>query len=102
MALTFRRRRSNEQANAALELTLLARTILDVNDDTVVSIGEHDCGDPGCCGTRTVVLVLRAGRPTKAIEIEKPIKSVTRGDLSDALAPLAALACAPKAPSRTT
>ena len=102
MALTLRRKGADGRTDAALELTLLARAILDVNDDTVVSIGEHDCGDPGCCGPRTVVLVLRAGHPTKAIEIEKPLKSVTHGDLSQALAPLAALACAPEAPSRTT
>jgi hypothetical protein len=102
MALTFRRKGPDGRTDAALELTLLARAILDVNDDTVVSIGEHDCGEPGCGGPRTVVLVLRAGHPTKAIEIEKPIKSVTRVDLSKALAPLAALACLPTAHSRTT
>jgi hypothetical protein len=101
MALTFRRNGSDGRTDAALELTLLARAILDANDDTVVSIGEHDCGEPECCGTRTVVLVLRAGYPTKAVQIEKPIKSVTHGDLSEALAPLAALACAPRAQSRT-
>jgi hypothetical protein len=101
MALTFRRKHADEQTHAALELTRLARAILNINDDTVVSIGEHDCGDPGC-GTRTVVLVLRAGHPTKAIQIEKPLKSVTRGDLSEALARLGELARAPTTQSRTT
>jgi hypothetical protein len=91
MALTFKRRGSDGRSDAALELTLLARAILDAHDDTVISISEHDCGDPGCCGTRTAVLILRAGHPTKAIAIEKPIRSVTRVDLSEALAPLAAL-----------
>jgi hypothetical protein len=93
MALALRRKRADGRTDAAFELTLLARAILEANDDTVVSVGEHDCGDPEC-GTRTVVLVFRAGHPTKSIQIEKPLKSVTRGDLSEALAPLAALASA--------
>ncbi|MPZ38644.1 MAG: hypothetical protein GEU95_11345 [Rhizobiales bacterium] len=101
MALTYRRKDPDARADAVLELTLQARAILNVHDDTVVSIGEHDCGEPGCCGRRTVVLVLRAGHPTKAIQIRKPIQNVTRVDLSKALAPLAAMARTPKARSRT-
>jgi hypothetical protein len=94
VALRFGRQGSGRRAIAVLELTRLARAILDVDDETVVSISEHDCGDPGCCGSRTVVLVLRAGHPTKAVEIGKPLEGVTRADLSEALVPPAALACA--------
>jgi hypothetical protein len=87
MALNFRSKRSEGRVNAALELTVQVRAILDVDDDTVVSISEHDCGEPGCSGTRTVVLLLRPGQPTEAIKIEKPIESVSHADLTAALVP---------------
>ena len=74
MALISRRKCADDRAAAALELTRLARAVLSAHDDTVVSIGEHDCDDPECSGTRTVVLILRARHPTKAIQIEKLIK----------------------------
>jgi hypothetical protein len=103
MSLFFRRKRSDSRTDAAIELTLQARAILDVDDDTVVSISQHDCDEPGCCGgARTIVLVLRPGHPTKGIKIEKPIESVTRDDLSEALALFAAPASAPETHSRTT
>ena len=86
MSMKFRSKRSAGRVNAALELTLQVRTILDVDDDTVVSISEHDCGEPGCSGTRTVVLLLHPGQPTKAIKIEKPMESVSHADLTAALA----------------
>jgi len=79
---------ANRRSGAALDLTLQARKILGADDDTVITVGEHDCGDPGCGPTRTVVLVLRPSRPTKAVKIDKPIDRVTKADLSAALAPL--------------
>jgi hypothetical protein len=101
MALNFRSKRSDGRTNAALELTLQVRVILNVDDDTVISISEHDCGEPGCRGTRTVVLILRPGQPTKTIKFEKPIESVTRADLTAALASLSSAACTPKTQVRT-
>jgi hypothetical protein len=90
MALFFRNRMaSNRRKDAVFELMAKARAILRPDDDTVVSVSEHDCRDSGCCGARTVVLVMRPDQPTEAVKIEKPIESVTQADLSDALAPLA-------------
>jgi hypothetical protein len=92
MALLFRRMKEKdtaERTDAVLTLTSHARSILDVDDDTVVSVSEHDCSGSGCCGSRTFVLILRPGHPTQAITIEKPILQVTRADLAQALAPLA-------------
>jgi hypothetical protein len=66
-----------------------ARGILNVEEDAVVSVSEHDCGDPECRGVRTVILIMRLDRPTQAIKINKPLDAVTVADLSDALAPLA-------------
>jgi hypothetical protein len=90
MTLFSKRNGSSARTNAVLELTLQVRAILDVDDDAVVSISEHDCGDPECGGLQTVILVLRPGQPTKAVRIAKPSESVTRHDLSEALVPSAA------------
>jgi hypothetical protein len=47
---------SQRRKDAALDLMIRARGILNVDDDAVVSVSEHDCGDPDCRGARTVSL----------------------------------------------
>jgi hypothetical protein len=90
MALLFRNRAAAaRRARAALELTMQARTILKADNDTVVSVSEHSCGDPEC-GSQTVILVLRPRQPTEAIKIGKPLEAVTSIDLCSALAASAA------------
>jgi hypothetical protein len=90
MALFFRNRTtSNRRKDAAFDLMMKARAILRIDDETVVSISEHDCRDSRCCGARTVVLVMRPDEPTQAAKIDKPIDRVTQADLSNALAPIA-------------
>jgi hypothetical protein len=90
MALFFRRRTaSGRRKDAALDLMIQARAILGVEDDAVVSVSEHACGDPGCGDARTVILVMRPDRPTEAIKIDKPLDAVTPADLSAALVPAA-------------
>ena len=89
-AFFFRRKSSNRRRDAALELKLHALTVINADDDTVVSISERYCGDPGCGGTRTIVLVMHPRRPTEAVKIDKPLEQVTQSDLADALAPLVA------------
>ena len=89
-AFFFRRKSSNRRRDAALELKLHALTVINADDDTVVSISERDCGDPGCGGARTIVLVMHPRRPTEAVKIDKPLEQVTQSDLADALAPLVA------------
>jgi hypothetical protein len=90
MTLFSRRNGSSARTDAVLELTLQVRAMLDIDDDAVVSISEHDCGDPECGGLQTVILVLRPDQPTTAVKIAKPSESVTRDDLSEALVPSAA------------
>src|SRR6267142_6501390 len=84
----FRRKTSNRRTDAAHELKVHARTVINADDDTVVTISERDCGDPGCGGARTIVLVMHPRRPTEAVKISKPLEQVTQSDLTDALAPL--------------
>ena len=66
------------------------RTAINADDETIVTISERDCGDPGCGGARTIVLIMHPTRPAEAVGIDKPLDQITRADLSNALAPLAA------------
>jgi hypothetical protein len=84
------RKTSNRRNDAALELKVQVRTLINADDDTVVSVSERDCGDPGCGGTRTIVLMMHPGRATEAVKIDKPLEQVTQSGLADALAPLVA------------
>jgi hypothetical protein len=62
-----------------------ARTILKAGDNVGVSVLELDCCAGGCCGSETVILVMREDRPTEAITIGKPLETVTYADLEAAL-----------------
>lgn len=74
--------------------------VINADDETVVSLSERDCGDPGCGGARTIVLVMHPRRPTAAVGIDKPLDHVTQSDISDALAPLVAQNRLPEPPSK--
>ncbi len=80
----------SERGNqAALDVITQAHALLNGDDDTVVSVSEHNCGDPRC-GTQTVVMVMRRSQPTRSVKIKKTLDAVTSADLSVALAPLLA------------
>jgi hypothetical protein len=99
-AFFFPRKTSNRRRDAALQLKEHARTVINADDETVVSVSERDCGDPGCGGARTIVLIMHPRRPTEAVKIDKPLEQITRTELSDALAPLAAQTGLPEPPSK--
>jgi len=86
----FPRKTSNHQWNVVRELKEYARTAINADDETIVTVSERDCGDPVCGGARTIVLIMHPRRPTEAVKIDKPLEQITQTDLSDALAPLAA------------
>jgi hypothetical protein len=85
-AFFFPRKTSNRRSNAVLELKEHVRMAINADDETVVSVSERDCGDPGCGGARTVVLIMHPRRPTDAVKIDKPLEQITQKDVSDALA----------------
>ena len=82
------------------ELKEHARTAINADDETIVTVSERDCGDPVCGGARTIVLIMHPRRPTEAVTIDKPLEQITRTDLSDALAPLAAQTGLPQPSSK--
>ncbi|TMJ22559.1 MAG: hypothetical protein E6G93_06280 [Alphaproteobacteria bacterium] len=87
--LFFPRKTSNHRWNAVRKLKEQARTAINADDETIVTISECDCGDPDCGGVRTIVLIMHPTRPTEAVKIDKPFEQITQADLCDALAPLA-------------
>jgi hypothetical protein len=90
-AFFFPRKTSNRRRDAAaLELKVQVRTVINADDDTVVTVIERDCIDPGCGGARTTVLIMHPRRTTEAVEIDKPLEHITQSDLTDALAPFVA------------
>src|ERR1700730_9346 len=99
-AFFFPRKISNRRSDAALQLKEHARTVINADDETVVSVSERDCGDPGCGGARTIVLIMHPRRPTEAVKIDKPLEQITRTELSDALAPLAVQSGLPEPSSK--
>jgi hypothetical protein len=103
-AFLFPRKTSNRRSDAALQLKGHARKVINAHDETVVSVSvserERDCGDPGCGGARTIVLIMHPRRPTEAVKIDKPPEQITRTELSDALAPLAAQTGLPEPSSK--
>jgi hypothetical protein len=101
MALLFQRKAPDLRAGATAKLVAHARTVIGADDDTAVSVSQHDCGDPAC-RSATIVLVMRAKQPTEAVKIDKPLEQVTQADVSDALAPLTARAGASHPVSRAS
>ncbi|UHC15969.1 hypothetical protein LRS73_26400 [Methylobacterium currus] len=75
------RARAREQASARQDLTARARRILALTDEDALSVNEIACADPGCPDTETVILLMRARMPTRALKIGKPIEGVTDGDI---------------------
>ena len=88
MTVLFFPRKPNLQWNAVLELKKHARMALNADDETIVCISERDCSD--CGGARTIVLIMHPARPPEAVAIDKPLEQVTRIDLFNGLASLAA------------
>jgi hypothetical protein len=94
--LFFPRKTSNHRWNAVRN----ARTAINADDETIVTISERDCGNAGCGGARTIVLIMHPRRPTEAVGIDKPLEQITQTDLSNALAPLTAQTGLSEPPSK--
>jgi hypothetical protein len=86
----FPRKTSNLQWNVVRKLREHARTAINADDETIVTISERDCGDPLCGGA--IVLIMHPRRPPAAVKIDKPLEQITQKDLYTALRPLAARA----------
>ena len=79
--------RPRPESDAIARVKAWAVAILAGSADTTVAVNEIVCLDPGCPGTETVILVMAAGRKTRAAKVAKPVREVTEDDVAGALAP---------------
>ncbi len=76
------RARSAERSALATRLKGLIGPYLGLGDDDAISVNEIACADPGCPDMETIVLVMRAGQPTRALRIRKPMEAVEEADIA--------------------
>ncbi|GJE69676.1 hypothetical protein [Methylorubrum podarium] len=67
------RARSAGLAQAAARAKAVLRPALDLGEADALSVNEIACADPGCPDVETVVLVMRAGEPTRALRFRGPL-----------------------------
>lgn len=76
------RARSAERAEVASRLKQELRSALNLGDADTLAVNEIACADPGCPDMETIVLVMRAGAPTRALRIRRPIDAVDAHDIA--------------------
>ncbi|KRQ91697.1 hypothetical protein CQ10_36665 [Bradyrhizobium valentinum] len=98
MTVVFFPRSPRHQWNVVRALKEHARTAINADDETIITVSER--GDSGRGGARTIVLIMHPRRPAEAVSIDKPLEQITQTDLADALAPFAAPTGLPEPPSK--
>ncbi|WP_232628250.1 hypothetical protein [Methylobacterium sp. Leaf118] len=80
VSLTAWRARSAGLAAAATRAKALIRPALGLSEGDALSVNEIVCADPACPGIETVVLVMRAGEPTRALRLPRPLAELSEAD----------------------
>lgn len=75
------RARSAERAALAAQLKRDVSAALGLGAEDAVTVNEIACPDPGCPDLETIILVMRAGEPTRALRIRRTLDAVTPADL---------------------
>ncbi len=76
------RTRSAERAALATRLKAEIATALVLGPGDALSVNEIACADPGCPDMETIVLVMRAGEPTRALRIRRTLDAVEPSDIA--------------------
>ncbi|MCJ2136597.1 hypothetical protein MKK69_21520 [Methylobacterium sp. J-026] len=76
------RARSAERAEIAARLKRELSAALRLGETDTLSVNELACPDPGCPDMETIVLVMRAGAPTRALRIRRPMDAVDANDIA--------------------
>lgn len=76
------RARSADRAETAARLKQALVAALQLGENDALAVNEIACPDPGCPDMETVVLVMRAGAPTRALRIRRPMDSVDASDIA--------------------
>lgn len=77
------RTRSAERAGIAARLKQELIVALGLSEADALAVNEIACADPGCPDMETIVLVMRAGVPTRALRIRRPMDAVDAQDIAD-------------------
>lgn len=85
MGLRYRSEAIGRRSNAALEIIEWVHSALAPHKDLVISVTNHQCGDPECVSTATTILLMRPDQPTLAVKIAKAIDAIREHDVADAL-----------------
>jgi hypothetical protein len=89
VAIFFRsKQRDPDAVDATARITAWTREILALGEDDVVSVSEIACGEPGCGGLETVILIMRKGEKTRGAKVKMGLAFITRADVEAALAEL--------------
>jgi hypothetical protein len=76
------RARSAERATVAARLKQDLIAALGLGEADALAVNEIACADPGCPDLETVVLVMRAGVPTRALRIRRTMDAVDENDIA--------------------
>ena len=76
------RTRSVERAETAARLKRTLSAALGLGADDTLAVNEIACPDPGCPDMETIVLVMRAGEPTRALRVRRPMADVDEADIA--------------------
>ena len=76
------RARSAERAATGARLKGLLTDAFALGPGDALSVNEIACADPGCPDMETIVLVMRAGEPTRALRIRTPMDAVTADQIA--------------------
>lgn len=79
------RRRPEGVSDRTASIKIWVRKSLALSDDTVISVNELACSEPGCPPRHTVVLVMATHAPTVQFDVHKAILDVEHGDILNAL-----------------
>jgi hypothetical protein len=74
------RERSAALAAARAHLKATLTDVLQLAEHDFLQVNEIACPDPGCADSITVVLVMRAGEPTRVLRVEQALDQITAED----------------------
>lgn len=80
-----RRGADTETADHSRRITAVTRASLALTEADGVSVSEIACAHPECGDAETVILVMRPGKKTEAVKIQKAMRLATDAEVDAAL-----------------
>lgn len=64
------------------------RELMDLSDETTLTVAELACREPGCPDIETVIGILEPDKPIRTVRIHAPMADVTKTDVGDSVGTL--------------